>query len=105
MPRYARKRDQSEASIIAALEARGCLVVGGQDCDLYVLPPDRRLLFDENTQKFNHRMPLGFLVECKTAGPNEKRRQKIQQQLKLVFGNQYCIAKTPEEALKFMELS
>lgn len=83
MPRYAKKRDISEGPIVATLRMIGCKVIVGTDCDLYV------------------RCPKGhsYLIECKTPGPDEKRRQKIQKELAAVFGDQYKIAKTPNEAL------
>lgn len=87
---------------MAALEARGCFVVRGQDVDLYVLTPPMTGLIATRNQLMGADKP--YLVECKTPGPNEKRRQKIQKHLKAVFRGQYVIAKTPEEALEALHL-
>lgn len=82
--RYARKRDQSESLIVAALRMIGCDVEIGQDTDLYV------------------RCPKGnaYLLECKTPGPNVKRRQPIQGRLAMIFGDQYKFVTDTTSALK-----
>src|SRR5688572_17563535 len=82
MRRYAAKRDKSEPVIVQVLRAIGCKVVVGTDCDLYVAFRER-----------------AYLIECKTPGPDEKHRQKIQKQLAEIFGDQYHVVKTPSEAL------
>lgn len=88
--RYALKRDQSENPIVTALEAAGATVVRGQDVDLYV--------GWKSPQGISH----ACLMECKTLGPNSKRRQPIQQKLAELFGMLYVIVYTPEDALRVM---
>ncbi len=96
--KYARKRDQSEASIVKALKDAGCDVERGTDCDLYV-----------STKEYWATVPGGirfllpsqaFLLECKTPGPNQKRRQPIQERLQTIFGTQYVVVKDVAEALR-----
>jgi len=83
MTRYARKRDMSENAIVKTLRMVGCDVQVGTDTDLYVKCP----------------RGVGYLIECKTPGPTEKRRQPIQKRLAEIFGSQYKVCKTPAEAL------
>ena len=80
--RYARKRDLSESPIVKALRTVGADVQTGTDCDLYVYFKGK-----------------GWMLECKTAGNNAKRRQKVQERLAAIFGPQYRIVKDPTEAL------
>lgn len=83
MTRYAKRRDLSENGIVATLKSIGCDVERGDDTDLYV------------------RCPKGhaYLLECKTKGGNEKRRQPIQLRLAQIFGDQYKIVTSSAEAL------
>lgn len=81
--RYAKKRDRSESNIVKTLRLIGCDVEIGTDCDLYVRCPKGH----------------GFLIECKTPGPDAKRRQPIQKRLAQIFGDQYKVVKDPSEAL------
>jgi hypothetical protein len=91
--RHAAKLYQSEAAILKALKSAGCDVERGQDCDLYVRPK----MVPGGTM-FAHIRPL--LMEVKTPGPNSKRRTPIQKRLQTIFGWQYVVVSSPEEALK-----
>ena len=82
MTRWARKRDLSEPTIVEALQAAGCDVERGTDCDLYVAFRGK-----------------SWLMECKSSGPNAKRRQPIQKRLAEIFGSQYVVIETPRDAL------
>lgn len=83
MTRYAKRRDISEPGIVATLKSIGCDVERGTDCDLYVRCPKGH----------------GYLIECKTPGPDAKKRQPIQLRLAAIFGDQYRVVKDSKEAL------
>ena len=84
MTRYAKRRDISEPGIVATLKAIGCDVERGNDCDLFVRCPKGH----------------GYLLECKTPGPDAKHRQPIQKRLAEIFGDQYHVVTNSKEALQ-----
>lgn len=82
--RYAKRRDENEPEIIAALEAAGCDVIRADDVDLLV-----------------GRAGKTYLVEVKR--PNratESRIQPIQKRLRDNWRGHYAIVTTAEEALE-----
>lgn len=96
MRRYALKRDQSEAAIVEALLAAGCGVIRGNDVDLYVRLPSRS--YSSPIEAVERSRIV--LMECKTKGPNQKRRQPIQLDLAALCGSQYMIVYCVEDALR-----
>ena len=90
---YARKRDSSEKAIFDALVKAGCDVERGTDCDLYVRVPAGYRYLSIWTEAH------AFMLECKTPGPNAKRRQPIQLRLQAIFGDRYRVVSTASEAL------
>ena len=83
---YARRRDENEAEIVAALQAAGCDVLRGTDIDLLCGHANRN-----------------YFLEIKQ--PNSRRRLRpVQVRLRDSWRGQYAIVTSAEEALKAVGL-
>lgn len=82
--RYAKRRDENEPQIIAALRAAGCDVLQADDVDLFV-----------------GRAGKNYLIEVKHPNrASESKIKPIQKRLRDSWRGQYAIVTTIEEALK-----
>jgi hypothetical protein len=84
IPRFAKKRDLNEPSIVEALEAIGCDVLRASDVDLIV-----------------GRAGINYLLEVKRPKfKSESRIRPVQKRLRDSWKGQYAIVSTPVEALQ-----
>lgn len=88
MTRYAKRRDENEAEIIAALKNAGCDVIQLNDIDLLVGLAGRNYLLEVKHPK----------------RASESRIRPFQRKLRSSWGGQYTIVTTVEHALRVVGL-